>query len=486
MPINASSDSRATSPGASERVDWKAAANRLAVNPAVLAFLVSFATFALVALLQGEKAFFADSANYWELSETFVRQGHFSLLNFANTGLRGYALPLTYHFLRSIGGIFTNSDSQMVMVFNATLFSLIGTVLAPRLGRIAWPSTHWGVLRRLALSGIILVFWRGYLSYPLSDFPALAMALLALIAISAPNSPSWMFVAGVTSGLAMDFRPAYLLLVPIMILFLLWDWYQQRREPRVSIPRRAFCFALLVAGLLVVSLPQSLSQHQRFGNYNPIPGGSELASVQYNEGLEYQRLDALLGGDTQALMTYTDPHTADIVASLDSGRVTGTGEYLEIIAGHPLVMAGVFLRHLVNGLDQRYSTPYVEHLEGRWNRLARFAGFLLVFLALARVFWPAARRSLGPARWRYPAALLLITAPALSSAAVTRLMLPIFLLCTMLVLAPGWPNPIGPVDEGLRRFTTPALLIATGILFYAFVWMIVSAATDNLKLVPLG
>jgi hypothetical protein len=468
-----------------ELVHVSAATGRSVAQPAVIAFLVAFGAFALVGFLQGEKTFFADSANYWELSETFVRDGHFSLLNYANTGLRGYALPLTYHFLRGIGGVFTSSNSQMVVVFNAALLSLIGAVLAPKLARIAWPSTCWSIPRRLAICALILVFWRGYLSYPLSDFPALAVALLALIAISSSTSPPWMFISGAAAGLAMDFRPAYVLLVPILIAFLAGDWLRYR-GPRISNLRRASCVALFVAGFVLISLPQSLSQHKQFGDYSPIPGGNELASVQYNQGLQYQRLDAMLGGDFQALLFYTDPHTKGILTNLAGGQVTGTKQYGEIIADHPLTMAGVFVRHIVNGLDQRYSTPYVEHLEDRWNRLARFAGFLLVFLALVRVCWPAARRSLEPARWRYPAALALIVVPTLSSAAVTRFMLPVFLLSAMLAVAPGWPNPIGPVDQGLRRFRMPALLLGAGIAFYAVVWSIVSAATDSLQIVPLG
>ena len=439
----------------------------------------------MIALLEGEKQFLFDSAEYWGLSETFVHHGNFSLLSFESTGIRGYALPLTYHILRDVLGPFTNSSPQMVMVFNAALFALVGAVLAPQFARIAWPDIHWGLFRRLALCSLLIVFWRGYLSYPLSDFPALAAALLALIAVSYVDSPSWMLVAGLASGLAMNYRPAYVLLVPILIALFAWERFRLHEASQGSHFRFAACGALFVVGLAAVALPQSLSQHRSSGSYSPIPGGNKLASVQYNEGLAYQRLDVWVGPSVNTVMAYTDPHTEDILVERSGRPIEGTGDYLRLITEHPVTMAGVFLRHVVNALDQRFPTPYVEHLEGGWNKAPRIAGFLLVFLGLVRFLWPAGRRSLGPARWRYPAALLLITIPALPSAAVTRLMLPVFMLCGLLVLAPGWPNPLRSPQPGPRRYTTLTFIVGAGLLFYALVSTIVTGASENLHLVPL-
>src|SRR5205823_4473777 len=75
------------------------------------------------------------------------------------------------------------TPSHGVKLFNALMFALIGAVLAPRLAEITWPRFQWGIGRRLSLTALLLLFWNGYLDFPLSDFPALAMALLALIAV---------------------------------------------------------------------------------------------------------------------------------------------------------------------------------------------------------------------------------------------------------------------------------------------------------------
>jgi hypothetical protein len=145
-------------------------------------------------------------------------------------------------------------------------------------------------------------------------------------------------------------------------------------------------------------------------------------------------------------------------------------------------MAGVFFRHVVNGFDQRYTTPYIEHLEPPSRRLLRLAGFLLVFLALFRLLWPRGRQSLGPARVRYPLALLACCAAVPITAVEPRYILPAFLLAAMIVLAPGWPNPLER-GVGLRGFRTAAIATACLVVYLVVVGLTVQRATHNLEFV---
>ena len=450
-------------------------------HPAAVAFACLFAVGLLVALLEGHKPFYFDAGYYWELAGSYSQDGHFSLLNYEYTGLRGYALPLTYFVLRELGGVLDLVDSTKVMVFNAAVVALVGGVLGPRLAEIAWPG-RWSFARRLALGLLVLIFWRGYLSYPLSDFPALAAALIAVIAVSSPTSPAWMVAGGAAAALALNARPAYLLLIPLLVALLLWDWWRNRQAGPGSAPRRALCLALFALGLALVSVPQSIIAHDKQGSYSPIPGGNDLAGLQYTEGLRLQRYETFVGA-APPRMDYLDPHTEGILAGLDNGAVADTSEYAEVVLSNPLTMAGVFLRHVVNGLDQRYTTPYIEELESPSHKLLRGAGFLLVFLALFRLCWPLGRRSLGPARWRFPAVLLAACATSLPSAIETRFLLPAFLLAALLVLAPGWPSPLGAAELGPRRYRTLALGLLAAVAYFAVVATIVSGATENLRLV---
>src|SRR5438309_9661218 len=107
-------------------------------------------------------------------------------------------------------------------------------------------------------------------------------------------------------------------------------------------------------------------------------------------------------------------------------------------------MGGLLARRPINGLDQRYSTPYIEHLDTGSHRLLRLGGFLLVFLALLRVLWPAARRGLGSGRWRYAVVLLLCASASVPASMETRYLLPISVLSAALFLTPGCASPVAP------------------------------------------
>ncbi|HJZ36802.1 MAG TPA: hypothetical protein VJ204_11090 [Solirubrobacterales bacterium] len=447
-----------------------------------MAFVVAFLAFLVTALLQGQKPFYYDSGAYWALSETFVKAGHFSFLNFENTDLRGYGLPFIYFLLRNAGEFLGLADATTVAIFNAAVFAVVGAVLAPRLSRVAMPNVGWGLGRRLLLCAVLWIFWRGFLNYPMSDFVALALALVALCAVGSSISTPAFALAGASAALALDVRPAYFLLVPIVVILYVWRWYagDERRDRRWILR-----FACLAAAVVVVSLPQSLSQHDRYGSWTPLPGGSGLVGLQYTDGLLLQRYDTYVGGsETQVQMNYLDNDTKGILEGLESGQVKSTGQYARIVVEHPVTLAGVFLRHLVNGLDQRYDTPYVEHLEGAANKPFRVAGFLLVFLALVRIAWPRSRRRLGPISWRYLVALLLCSVSSIASAVETRFLLPVFLLAAIFVLLPGWPSPVYPVGSGRSRYLPLAAIVIAAVVFFGVVAIVVSGASNSLVLGP--
>jgi hypothetical protein len=451
------------------------------LNTPSVAFSVALAGTLIVAFLQGAKVFYYDSAKYWSLGQTFVQHGRFSLLNYADP-LRGYSLPLIYGGMHALAQGLHWSDSSAAKLFNALVFALLGGVLLPRLAEIAWPQRRFGLLRRLALVGLLIVFWSGDLNFPLSDFPALAMMLLAVVCVARPTSPGWMMLAGVATGAAIDMRPAYLLLAPIVAGLVVWAWLGDRYGTDVSQgTRRALCAGLMLLGFVAVSLPQSLIYHRHFHTWSFVPGApANLTSVQLSGGLYVELYETYVGAGIRPRMIYEDEAGAKLLTMQPGEKVTSSRQYLGLIVHHPVTVGGIFIRHAVNGLDQRYSTPYIERLDKGSHRWLRLAGFLLVFLALLRVLWPAARRSLGVTRWRYPFALVLCCLIALPSAVETRFMLPVDVLGYILVLAPGWPNPIDTTRSGMRRFRTLGVVVVAYVGFMAVIWRLVSQTSSHL------
>ncbi len=447
----------------------------------VAAFRVAFAGTLIVGLFQGARPLYGDSGEYWELARTFTQTGHFSLLGFESP-VRGYGLPLILYILREFGEGVHWIPSSVITLFYALLFALIGAILAPRLAEVAWPDRPWGYGRRIVLTALLLVFWSGDLNYSLTDFPGLAMALLALVAIANPDSPSWMLIAGIASAIAIDLRPAYLPFVPMLVVIVAWAWFEQRLTRHASLARRALCVGLLVVGFLAVSLPQSLSAHRHYGTWTFIPGASEQTTVRLEQGMIHQRIDAYETPERPGMITYGDATSQRLLERQPEGKINSLGQYAGLVVSNPTIMIPLLARHIINGLDVRYSTIYVEHFDSGGHTWLRLAGFLLVFLALARVLWPSARRGLGRARWRYPFALLLCTVTTVPTAIETRYMLPVYLVCYILVLAPGWPNPIGPAEDGWRRFRTPMVLVAACLVFMAVVWHVASAVNGQVVL----
>jgi hypothetical protein len=443
----------------------------------VVAFCACFAGTLAVGLLQGARVFYADSFGYWRVSALFVRNGHFSILNYSDRA--GYVFPLILHLLRAfterIGMSQSSIQFSVNTVLNAVLFALIGAVLAPRLAEVTWPDQRWGLLRRAGLTALLLIFWSGDLNYPMTDFPGLTFACLALVAIAQPNSPSWMLLAGAASAVAINMRPAYLPLLPILAVIVGLAWVKRGGNHPAPLARRWLCVGLFAVGFVTLSLPQSLTSHRYHNTWTFIsettapPGPPFLLTF----GMAYQRVDAYIGPEGPSALIYGDRTGRALLEREPKKEITGPGEYVGVVLAHPFVMIPVFARHLIDGLDARYSTIYVQHRDSDGHLWLRLGGFLIVFLALLRLLWPAARRSLGRSRWRYLIALSFCCLTILATAVETRYLLPIYLLCYILVMAPGWPNPLGRPELGLQRWRTPAILAAAYLVFMAIIWHVV-------------
>ncbi len=404
-----------------------------------LAAVISLALTLIWTLSETGRPFYFDSLNYWTLANTFVAQHHFSLLNFHDS-LRGYLYPLLAYVLQKIGIGLSIGDSVMVRIFNALIVMSTGALLVPRLAELAWPQRRWGVGRRVLLTMLIMLMWSGFLMFPLTDLPALALALLALVACSAERtlSPPWMFVGGLASAATLDLRPAYLLLTPVVTVLVLFAWFQARRSDNPCHGRRLVCVVLAIVAFALVSLPQALITHKTFHSWSIIPGTKAgLTALQYTDGAELQLYNTYVGEGHSPGLDFLDPGGVLLLGKIPGGRITSLSQLGRLTIDYPHIMGALFIRHIINGLDQRYASPYITHLRitDWWSRML---GFGLVLLALARLAWPPARRGLGVIRWRYILAVLVSGATAVASAVEPRFMLPVAVLSYATVLAPGW------------------------------------------------
>jgi hypothetical protein len=452
------------------------------------ATLVAFLVIYRIADRQGVRPFYYDAGGYWSYADSFVDPtGDFSLMHF-NSDLRGYALPLILHELKSFNyHVLSLNDWQLVNLFNAAIFALIGMVLAPALAQVVFPQQRWGLIRRAVLTALLVAFWSGYLLFPLSDFPALATALLALLLASRMPSLWATGLSGAMVALAIEMRPAYLMLAPVLVVIFALQWRRARRAGTGPGSRRwAAALALMAAGFVLVVLPQSLAAHKHFNTWSFLPGASlHLGPYQLTEGTRMQRYETIVDPAHFGGLVYGYGPGGNIVIEQEGQQFTGGLDYAGAVATHPHTFASVYVRHLFNGFDQRYNTPYPVHQAvGSMGLPLRVLGLAITFLALVRLAWPAARRRLGPARWSFAIALAATTLTTIPSAMETRFMLPLWILAFILVLGGSWPNPLASGTAWRARLRVPAAIAVSAVVFGALAWAIASNTSAHLKLPP--
>jgi hypothetical protein len=390
--------------------------------------------------LSGYNSFYYDSDGYWRLGHSFVRNGHFSLLNYDNSG-RGYSLPLVNHVLQVIASDVGAGSVTIVKLFGSLLAATLGVIVLPLLARRLFPGASIGLGRVLALNALLFLFWRDHFGFPLSDFPSLLLASIGVLGLLRATAPGYL-VAGIGIGLATNMRPAYqpallaALAVAVLVPYRPWVWR-----------RRGVAAGLVVAGALVAGLPQVLiNHHQPGGSLSPfVPTAKFTLLRQFSDGMLAQKYDTYVGSPTgypRPEAFYLDPATTHVLQEEhisttatyigQFAEITSYGQYARLIVHHPVAMVTSYVRHLFNGLDVRYPTPYLRDLRSTSIFLSLLQ-YTLMFLAIARLVVPEARRELGRVRWAGVVVLVSACLTVITGAVEVRYLLPLQVLIYTLV-----------------------------------------------------
>ena len=418
-----------------------------------------------------------DAAEYWELSLKFTPPGRFSLLAY-NDALRGYLGPLLVLPARLLAHTTAWPILRCAQVLGAGWAALLFGLAIPQL----WDQ----VVRRplsggrwLALLALTFVFWRDYFNFTLSDMPALTLLLLGLAALGRPGW-AWAGLAGLLLAGALNIRPIYLASAPA------WLWLLARAAPGGGRGRRA---AALAAGLAVVLLPQALINWRHFGQTTPLvlagrPGSPPLYLRQLTWGTAFQRYETSLIPEIPRSLVYADSAGQRALAGVPGRRFASYGQYLRVAAQQPGATAGRLLRHLFNGLDLWFPTPYPTRLRPPGQAALRLLNYALLGLGLwlAVAGWRR-RAALGAPLGTGPAVVLALVLPcllALPTLVETRFMLPLHLL-VLTGIAGSW-RP----GSWWRQLGPPARRVAVVALGLGWLWGCwqLSAATAGQRRPP--
>lgn len=334
-----------------------------------------------------------DAGEYWGLAATFFKPGlHFSLLNYA-APLRGYLGPLLLVPARAL----CYATGWPAVAGAQLLGAGWAAVLFGAAGPAAWAAATGRALRGgvwLLAVALGFGFWRDYFSFTLLDAPALALLLLALVALARPGW-RWVALGGLLLAAALNLRPIYLASVPGALGWLGWRTRGAARGPA------ARQWLALGAGAALLLLPQAAINYQHFGRATPLVlatdgGRLPLYLKKLNWGTPYQRYESSIDRAHWGSVIFADPAGIRLLRAAPGGMFGGYGQYVEFVVHHPLAMGTRYARHLFNGLDVWYPTPYPRRLYPLGPGPLQLLNYAVLALGAARL--GRLRRKKLPAR----------------------------------------------------------------------------------------
>ena len=344
----------------------------LAIRWRILVVLALYGAYLpLSGYLPGQYRF--DAAEYWELSLKFTQQGHLSLLAF-DEPLRGYLGPLLVLPARLLCHFTGWSMLTGARVLGAGWAALLFGLAIPQLwAQLA--GRPLSALRWLALLGLTFLFWRDYFNFTLSDTPALTLLVLGLVALGRPGW-AWAGAAGLLLAAAINIRPIYVASVPGAL------WLLGAGQPSRLLLRRA---TVLAVGVALILLPQWLINQQHFQRNTPLvvgqlAGGRPLYLRQLAWGTRYQRYESSLIPEMPRSLVYADPDGQRALAAEPGGDFANYMQYLRFVLRQPVAVGGRYLRHLFNGLDIWFPTPYPTRLHPPGQAVLRLLNYSLLGL----------------------------------------------------------------------------------------------------------
>ena len=374
-----------------------------------------------------------DSAAYWNFAGQYYSTGSFSFLSYANL-LRGYFFPLLLAPLTQLAAYYEWSAIDAMRMVGAGLAAVVFGWAGPALWQVTTGRPSVALGRRLVFAAFGFVLWRDYFNFSLTDFPALLALTMALVALLRGRGLVSSVLAGGALAAALNMRPVYQAALPAVALLALLP--PLGRERWWGLVRGAG----LVLGASLLLLPQAYSNDYQADIQSPWvlttePGQPNVFLRQLAWGLEFQKYETNIGEDyPHPFMNFNDPHGQVLWKSTGLAQFEDVSQYVRLCAGRPGRAMGVWVRHLFNGMDLQYPTPYVHAVYvPTWplawlNYSIIWAGLLVLLL----------RRWHRPAQgWARPVLVLLaLLTPCLVTlvtAMECRFLLPLHLLLSAAV-----------------------------------------------------
>ncbi|WP_426059984.1 hypothetical protein [Hymenobacter sp. B1770] len=433
----------------------------------------------------GYRSLHYDANTYWELGRQYGKTGAFQFSSFSNS-MRGYFFPLLLAPFAILGPHIGLSPIELMRPLGILTAALFFGALAPALaGAISGPKAPVIPLARRLVFGVLgFAFWRDYFNFSLSDFPALFALCLALWALLNSKNIRYSLLAGIALGAAMNMRPVFIAALPFAALLVFVSRPPVSSTDPLAGNRSAWPqWGALAVGLAFILVPQSYINKSHFGSSTPLVLARRstvdegLYLQQLGWGLQYQKYETNIGADYPTVeMFFVDPVGTALLQSTGKMQLNSMGEYLNLAFHHPVAILGVLLRHLFNGLDLQYPTPYIKQVylptwPLAWLNYTVWISGIVVLIIHAKRSWPHI------SVWLALTALIMPCLAALPVAVECRFFLPLHMLLCAAVAFGAHPIRAWQAAGGLRRLGWACVYIA----FVSACFMVSASAQGNLE-----
>ncbi|WP_210515968.1 hypothetical protein [Hymenobacter terricola] len=410
-------------------------------RPALTAVALLLVVYAIYLPNSGFHALYYDAAQYWTLGRQYGKTGAFELFSFASS-MRGYLLPLLLAPF-AIAGPHLGLEPIVLMwplgvITAAVLFGALGPALWRAAAGPAAPAVS--LARRLVFGLLGFGLWRDYFNFPLSDFPGLFALAAALWALLSGRTVLGGLLAGIALGASANMRPVFVMVLPFAGLLALLPQHTPPGASAAPAGRKNWVWrGAIIAGLAAVLAPQFAINSHNFKRHTPwvlakdsrYPDGLYLQQLEW--GLQYQKYETSVADDfPRPQMFFSDPRGVALFATLRRPKLESQAQYLQLAKQHPFVIMGSWLRHVFNGLDLQYPSPYVRRVYVAswplaWLNYTLLLGGCVVLLSKRNRFGTRRRGGL------VLAALLMPCLGAVPVAIECRFLLPLHLLLSAAV-----------------------------------------------------
>lgn len=220
--------------------------------------------------------------------------------------------------------------------------------------------------------GIFSAFFYGLEIYPLTDLAAITFCMIAVILINKirddgriVNLLMYSFFLGIVLYLSYNIRTIYLFAGCYLAVLLCVYLHKSGKHLKDKILSVASTFA----GVYLGGLPQGYMNYYQLGHFNIKVPTNNLMVKQIFWGILYQRYDTAcvdmkqLGEHPSYAIYFEDMVGQALVKKSGIEGFSSWGEAMSFILKHPVEVAGIYVRHLVNVLLPCWPNQYVEDLD---------------------------------------------------------------------------------------------------------------------------